>query len=424
MDLSPHRDSADVIVVGAGPAGCAAAYRLALAGHDVLLIEKATFPRDKICGDGLTPRAVKELVGMGVDIGGDGWVRTRGLRAHASGTTVEMPWPSVASFPDFGLVRSRMDLDELLARKAVAAGARLLEGTKVTGPVIDPATGHVCGVTAVRDGETRTHRAPLVVAADGASSRLAVALGLHQRADRPMGVAVRRYYTVPSRDQDHLEAWLDLETRDARGRTYMPFGYGWVFPVGGGTFNVGLGTFHVGRKPDVDHRQLFREWTARLSPARLFDDDHATGPLRGAPLPAGFNRRPQYTRGLLLTGDAGGMINPLSGEGIDYAMESGRLAADTVSRALGRPTAAAREEALQGYPEAVRAAYGRYFTVGRLVVHALNQPRIMKLVATRSLSRPVLQRFMFKLWANLTDPHSKDALDRVITAIQRAVPAA
>ncbi|MEV8585561.1 geranylgeranyl reductase family protein [Streptomyces sp. NPDC051180] len=424
MDLSPQHDSADVIVVGAGPAGCAAAYHLARAGHDVLLIEKATFPRDKICGDGLTPRAVRELVGMGVDIAGDGWVRTRGLRAHGSGTTVEMPWPRVASYPDFGLVRSRMDLDQLLAGRAVAAGARLLEGTKVTGPVLDPATGHVTGVTALRDGASRTYRAPLVVAADGASSRLAVALGLHQRQDRPMGVAVRRYYRTPARDQDHLEAWLDLETEDAKGRPYMPFGYGWVFPVGDGTFNVGLGTFHVGRRPEIDHRRMFGEWTARLSPTRHFDDAHATGPLRGAPLPAGLNRRPQYTRGLLLTGDAGGMINPLSGEGIDYAMESGRLAADTVGDALGRPTAHAREEALLRYPDVVRASYGRYFTVGRLVVHALNQPRVMRLVATRSLSRPVLQRFMFKLWANLTDPHSKDALDRVITAIQRAVPSA
>ncbi|MER5965718.1 geranylgeranyl reductase family protein [Streptomyces sp. NPDC002057] len=424
MDLSPHRDSADVIVVGAGPAGCATAHHLALAGLDVLLLEKATFPRDKICGDGLTPRAVKELVDMGVDTEGAGWVRTRGLRVHGSGTTVEMPWPSVASFPDFGLVRSRMDLDHLLARQAVASGARLLEGTKATGPVFEPGTDRVGGVVARRDGASHTYRAPLVVAADGASSRLAVALGLHQRRDRPMGVAVRRYYTVPHRDQHHLEAWLDLETRDPRGRTYMPFGYGWAFPVGDGSFNVGLGTFHIGRRPELDHRRLFGEWTERISPVWPFDEAHATGPLRGAPLPAGLNRRPQYTRGLLLTGDAGGMINPLSGEGIDYAMESGRLAADTITHALRQPTAHAREAALLAYPEAVRTAYGRYFTVGRLVVHALNHPRVMKIVATKGLRRPVLQRFIFKLWANLTDPHSDDALDRVITALQRAVPAA
>ncbi|WP_030689672.1 geranylgeranyl reductase family protein [Streptomyces globisporus] len=425
MDPSPHRDeAADVIVIGAGPAGCSVGYHLARAGHDVLLLEKAAFPRDKVCGDGLTPRAVRELLGMGVDVAGDGWVRTRGLRVHGSGTTVEMPWPVVSSCPDYGLVRTRQDLDQLLARQAVAAGARLLEGTKVTAPVFDPATGRVRGVVADRDGVRRTFHAPVLVAADGASSRVAVALGIHQRTDRPMGVAVRRYYTSPHRNRDHLEAWIDLETRDSRGRASMPFGYGWIFPVGDGAFNVGLGTFHVGRRPDVDHRRLFQQWTARLPAAWRFDEEHATGPLRGAPLPAGLNRRPQYTRGLLLTGDAGGMINPLSGEGIDYAMESGRLAAETVARALARPTAHSREEALLRYPEAVREAYGRYFTVGRLVVRALNHPQVMRLVATHSLRRPVTQRFMFKLWSNLTDPYSPDALDRVIAALQRAVPAA
>ncbi|MEU6946552.1 geranylgeranyl reductase family protein [Streptomyces sp. NPDC046316] len=424
MTASPQRHSADVIVVGAGPAGCTAAHYLALAGHDVLLLEKGVFPRDKICGDGLTPRAVKELVDLGLSIGGDGWIRTRGLRVHGSGTTVEMPWPGGGPFPDFGLVRSRMDLDHLLARQSVASGALLIEGTKVTEPLVDPTTGRICGVVAQQNGAPRTYRAPLVVAADGASSRLAVALGLQQRKDRPMGVAVRRYYTAPHHDEDFLEAWLDLETRDSRNRTYMPFGYGWVFPVGRGEFNVGLGTFHIGVKPKIDHRQLFREWTARLAPAGHFDEAHALGPLRGAPLPAGLNRCPLYTRGLLLTGDAGGMINPLSGEGIDYAMESGRLAAEAVTRAFARPTAHAREEALLAYPEIIRDAYGRYFTVGRLVVHALGHPAVMKLVATKALRRPTLRRFMFKLWVNLADPYSKDALDRVITVLQRAVPAA
>ncbi|MFF9193905.1 geranylgeranyl reductase family protein [Streptomyces sp. NPDC014779] len=425
MDPSPHpHESADVVVVGAGPAGCSAAHHLARAGHDVLLLEKATFPRDKICGDGLTPRAVRELLGMGLDCEGDGWVRTRGLRVHGTGMTVDMPWPEVSGFPDYGLVRTRHDFDRLLARRAVAAGARLFEGTRVTEPLFAPGGDRVLGVLAQRDGSRLAFRAPVVIAADGASGRLAVALGLHQRTDRPMGVAVRRYYTAPHRNRDHLEAWIDLEAPDRRGRSAMPFGYGWIFPVGDGAFNVGLGTFHIGRRPAVDHRQLFREWTARLPADWHFDEEHATGPLRGAPLPAGLNRRPQYTRGLLLTGDAGGMINPLSGEGIDYAMESGRLAADVVTRALAAPTEHAREQVLLRYPEAVREAYGRYFTVGRLVVRALSHPRVMRLVATHSLRRPATQRFMFKLWANLTDPHSPDALDRVLTALQRAVPAA
>lgn len=424
MASSPQRDSADVIVVGAGPAGSTAAHYLALAGREVLLLEKGTFPRDKICGDGLTPRAVKELVDLGLDIDGDGWNRTRGLRVHGSGTTVELPWPGGGPFPDFGLVRSRMDFDQLLARKAAASGAHLLEGTKVTEPLVDPTTGRVSGVIAQQGGTTSTYRAPLVVAADGASSRLAVALGIEPRKDRPMGVAVRRYYTAPQHGDDLLEAWIDLETRDSGRRTHMPFGYGWVFPVGGGTFNVGLGTFHIGPKPKVDHRQLFREWTAGLAFAGHFDEARALGPLSGAPLPAGLNRRPLYTRGLLLTGDAGGMINPLSGEGIDYAMESGRLAAQAATRAFAQPTAHAREAALLAYPEIIRDTYGRYFTIGRLVVRALGHPAVMKLVATKALRRPTLRRFMFKLWVNLADPYSKDALDRVITVLQRAVPAA
>ncbi|MFF5860656.1 geranylgeranyl reductase family protein [Streptomyces sp. NPDC012751] len=417
-------ETADVIVVGAGPAGSTAAYYLAAAGHDVLLLEKAAFPRDKICGDGLTPRAVRELTAMGVGIDGDGWVRTRGLRVHGAGGTVQMPWPSVAAFPDFGLVRARQDFDQLLAGHATAAGARLREGTRVTGPVVDAATGRVTGVLAQRDGGSRTYRAPLVVAADGASSRLAVALGLHQRADRPMGVAVRRYYTAPHRNDDHLEVWLDLEARRRGGRTFMPCGYAWVFPVGDSTFNVGLGTFHVGRKPDVDHRRMFQEWTRRLPAAWQFDEAHAVGPVRGAPLPAGFNRQPQYTRGVLLTGDAGGMINPLSGEGIDYAMASGRLCAEAVARALAQPAGDRREAVLRSYPHAVRSAYGSYFTLGRLIVQALNRPAVMRAVATGSMRVPVVRALMFKLWANLSDPHGKDALDRVITALQRVVPPA
>ncbi|MEV0977868.1 geranylgeranyl reductase family protein [Streptomyces sp. NPDC049915] len=424
MPSPAAHESADVIVVGAGPAGSTAAYYLAAAGRSVLLLEKAAFPRDKICGDGLTPRAVKELTVMGLGIEGDGWVRTGGLRVHGVGNTVEMSWPTVASFPAFGLVRTREDFDQLLAHHAAAAGARLLEATKVTEPVFDAATGRVVGVIAQHGGRSRTYRAPVVVAADGASSRLAVALGLHQRIDRPMGVAVRRYYTAERRNDDHLEIWLDLKTRNRSGRTYMPFGYAWIFPVGGSTFNVGLGTFHVGHKPDVDHRRMLEEWTQRLPAAWHFDEAHAISPVRGAPLPAGFNRHPQYTRGVLLTGDAGGMINPLSGEGIDYAMESGRLSAETITRALAQPTAAQREQVLQSYPHVVRSSYGSYFTLGRLIVRALNRPAIMEAVATNSMRLPALRALMFKLWTNLSDPYSKDALDRVITALQRLVPPA
>ncbi|WP_407939750.1 FAD-dependent oxidoreductase, partial [Motilibacter deserti] len=187
------------MVVGAGPAGSTAAYHLAQAGVDVLLVEKTAFPREKVCGDGLTPRAVAQLVRMGVDTSPEaGWLHNKGLRILGGGVRLELPWPELASFPPYGLVRRREDFDELLARTAQKAGARLLERTTVTGPVLDERTGRIVGVTATGpEGEPTQMRAPVVMAADGNSSRLSLAMGLHKREDRPMGVAVRTYYTSP-----------------------------------------------------------------------------------------------------------------------------------------------------------------------------------------------------------------------------------
>ena len=141
-------DDADVIVVGAGPGGSSAAYHLAQAGLDVLLLEKSTFPREKVCGDGLTPRAVKQLVGMGIGLRPeDGWFPNKGLRIIGGGVRIELGWPELSSYPAFGLVRTRLGFDETVARAAQRAGAKLVEGVTVTGPVLDEATGRIVGVT-------------------------------------------------------------------------------------------------------------------------------------------------------------------------------------------------------------------------------------------------------------------------------------
>src|ERR1700678_1426560 len=146
---TPPAEEADVIIVGAGPAGSTTAFYLAQAGIDVLLLEKSRFPREKVCGDGLTPRAVKALVGMGISVGEeDGWVRNKGLRVIGAGKRMELPWPELTSYPGYGLVRTRLDMDEALARRAQQAGAKLEEGVTVTGPVIDDRTGRISGVAA------------------------------------------------------------------------------------------------------------------------------------------------------------------------------------------------------------------------------------------------------------------------------------
>jgi geranylgeranyl reductase family protein len=418
---------ADVIVVGAGPGGSAAAYHLASTGLDVLLVEKTAFPREKVCGDGLTPRAVRSLVEMGVDTSpAAGWARNRGLRIVGGGVRLELPWPDLASWPDYGLVRPRLDFDDLLARHAVKAGARLHESTAVTGPLVDERIGRIIGVRA-RSGPDRepvTFRAPLVVAADGNSARIALSLGIRRREDRPLGVAVRRYYRSTRTDDDHLESHLELwEGRPGESRL-LP-GYGWIFGVGDGTSNVGLGLLNTTDAfQNTNYQDLLRRWLAALPPQWGFTEENATGPVRGSALPMGFNRTPHYRDGVLLVGDAGGMVNPFNGEGIAYALESGRHAAEVVVQALARAQGPARERALGHYPELMRARYGGYYTLGRYFVQLIGNPTIMALGTRHGLSRPTLMRFVLKIMANLTDPRGGDAMDRLINAMTRLAPAA
>jgi menaquinone-9 beta-reductase len=413
---------ADVIVVGAGPGGATAAYHLAQAGVDVIALEKSAFPREKVCGDGLTPRAVKQLVAMGIDLSPDnGWIRNHGLRILGGGMRIEMPWPELAAFPSYGLVRPRQDFDEILARTAQKAGAQLYENTMVTAPVRDERTDRVVGVE-TKDG--RTFRAPLVLVADGNSSRFSLALGIRKRDDRPMGVAYRRYYRSPRHDDDWLESWLELWDGSPAESRLLP-GYGWIFGVGDGTSNVGLGILNTSDAfGKTDYRGLLDRWLAHLPEEWGYVEENATGPIRGAALPMGFNRKPHYADGALLVGDAGGMVNPMNGEGIAYAMESGRLAAEIVAQALAEPEGVRRERVLAGYPKALDAEYGGYYTIGRLFVRAIGHPSVMKLCTRHGLPHPTLMKFCLKLLANLAEPRGGDAFDRIVTALNRLAPAA
>jgi len=418
----PPADSADVLVVGAGPAGSSTAFHLAQAGLDVLLLEKSIFPREKVCGDGLTPRAVKQLVSMGIPLNAeDGWFPNRGLRIIGGGVRLELDWPELTSYPGFGLVRSRLGFDETLARAAQKAGVRLLEGVTVTGPALDD-NGRITGVTArAAPGEAeRTYRARLVVAADGNSSRLSLAMGLAKRSDRPLGVAVRTYYTSPRHRDDYLESWLELWDGDR----LLP-GYGWIFGMGDGTSNVGLGLLNTSAAfQHTDYRGLLKRWLAGMPAGWGFTEENQTGPVRGAALPMGFNRTPHYTRGMLLAGDAGGMVNPFNGEGIAYAMECGEIAGRVIAQALARPDQAGTERVLHGYPQALRDAYGGYYTLGRKFVGAIGHPWVMKFATRHGMPRPALMRFTLKLLANLTEPRGGDAADRVINALSKLTPAA
>jgi geranylgeranyl reductase family protein len=404
----------DAIVVGGGPGGAATAYHLARGGASVLLLERSAYPREKVCGDGLTPRAVAALDAMGLRDTYRDWSRSAGLKIHGGGVTVELPWPELSGFPSYGLARPRTDFDQLLARHAEKAGATLWDRTEAVGPLVEH--GLVRGVVVRRDGEDPVDlRAELVVAADGASSRIAQALGLHRDQRRPIGVAVRQYVTS-ERDRD---PWIDSYLELWRGDELLP-GYGWVFPMADGTLNVGLGLLNTSAHfRNVNYRRLLAEWLPTVGREWGFGAADAVSRPRSAPLPMAANRHPPVHRGVLFVGDAAGLINPFNGEGIDYAMESGQLAAETGLAVLE----SGDRSVLTRYRSALDARFGAYFSVGRAFVRAIGDPRVMKLAARHGLRRPTLMKVAFKLLANLYEPRGGDAADRVVKALVRMAPA-
>jgi len=432
--------AADVVVVGAGPAGSATAAWCAAAGLDVLLLERAAFPRDKVCGDGLTPRAVGELERLGASL--PRAVRNAGLRLVADGRAHELRWPDVPGFPSYGLALARSELDEALARHAERAGATLLERTHVVGPELDPRSGRVVGVVArAADergravGDPVTYRAPVVVAADGVSSRFAVSLGLERREDRPIGVAVRTYARPPARSlwgaaatgerwmESHVELW------EGAPRTSAPLsGYGWLFPLADGTVNVGLGAVHSTparqSAADADHRRTLDRWSAGLPEDWGLGAEHRVAPVRGAALPMGLNRSPLATRGALLVGDAAGMVSPFNGEGIGFGLQAGRIAGDVVAKALAAPSAAERERLLTGYDARVRAELGGFYTLGRYFTRLIEQPALQRVAVRYGLPRRAVMDVVLRLFSDCYDPRGGDWVDRVVAAAARIVPSA
>ncbi|QRP45480.1 geranylgeranyl reductase family protein [Amycolatopsis sp. FDAARGOS 1241] len=421
---NPDHD-ADVIVVGAGPAGSTAATYLARAGVDVLLLEKTEFPREKVCGDGLTPRGVKQLIDLGLDTSeGAGWVHNRGLRIITGDLTLELDWPDLTSYPPYGVARTRQDFDDLLAKTAVKAGARLYERTTVTGAITNSA-GRVVGVEA-KVGPEKTpvsYRAPLVLACDGVSARLALSVGIEKNEKRPMGVAVRRYYKSPRHDEPFIEGHLELWDRsDPRDPKLLP-GYGWAFPLGDGTVNVGLGMLSTsGSFRNTDYRALLRQWLDGTPEEWGYREENAIGKVGGAGLPMGFNRTPHYRDGLLLLGDAGGMVSPFNGEGISAAMESAQLAAEVVVQALARREGPSRERALEGYPRAVGELMGGYYRLGNVFAKLIGNPKVMHVCTKYGLRINKILPLVYKGLSGCYDAKGGDGVDRLIAALARVTP--
>jgi geranylgeranyl reductase family protein len=430
----------DVLVIGAGPAGASCAYWLAGAGWDVAVVERKRFPREKTCGDGLTPRAVRQLADMGLEEALGGSHRYVGLRACGFGRSMELAWPEHPVFPSYGYTITRHDLDGLVAEGAVKAGATLWQGTEAVAPLLaggGGAAGGTPGGTAggggapgalpacegavVRDrdtGRTREVRARYVVVADGANSRVGRALGVARERRHPLGMALRGYYRSPRHDDPYIESHLDI--RDARG-TVVP-GYGWIFPMGDGRVNVGVGLLSTDRRwKGVNTSRLmdaFVDWAPaswELSPAT------ACGAPTGGKLPMGLAVGPHAGPTTVVVGDAGGSINPFNGEGIAYAYETGRLAATHVGEAL----AGAGAGAVLAYEQDLAERYGSYYRVARAFVRLISNPRTMRACVGAGMHSELLMRELMRIMANLMRPDSPGAAEvgyRALETLARAVP--
>ncbi len=409
----------DVVVVGGGPSGAACAHWLAEAGHEVVLVEKKRYPREKTCGDGLTPRSVKQLEDMGLGEQLTRHHRYDGLRSIAFGRTLEMRWPEHPDLPSYGYVVTRHDLDEMVAERAVKAGATLWQETEAIAPVVD--AGLVRGVTVKRkseSGKVEEVRARYVVVADGANSRMGRALGTSRDRSYPLGMAIRGYYESPRHDEPWIESHLDI--RD-KGGNVLP-GYGWIFPVGDGRVNVGIGllsTFNQWKSVNTSH--LMESFVGYAPDSWGLRPETSCGPPTGGRLPMGLSVRPHAGPTYLVTGDAGGAINPFNGEGIAYAYETGRMAADFIGRAL--VSGDGRE--LQGYDAELERVYGLYFKVARAFVKIIGRPELMRALVSTGMHSKTLMEWVLRIMANLLRPDElgpAEAAYKAVAAIARIAP--
>ena len=418
MVSQPADPPVDVLVVGAGPSGASAAYWLATLGHQVVVVDKKRFPREKTCGDGLTPRAVRQLHDMGLADQLGEFQRFDGLRSIAHGITLELAWPDHPDFPRYGYVVRRNELDDMVAQRAVKAGATLLAATEATEPLIE--NGLVTGAM-VHDndvGTTHALRARYVIVADGANSRFGRALGTARNRTYPLGMAIRGYFTSPLHDDPWIESHLDLRDRDGN---HLP-GYGWIFPVGDGTVNVGVGllsTFTGWKNVNTTH--LMDAFCATAPPRWGISPKTATGPPTGGRLPTGGSVTPRVGSRYLVVGDAAGSVNPFNGEGISLAYETGRLAADAVDLAL----LTGDDVALETYSERLDEVYGLYFKVARTFVRAIGNPAVMRELTRVGMRSRTLMEWVLRIMANLMRPEElgpAEAAYRAVAAIVRLVP--
>jgi menaquinone-9 beta-reductase len=391
--------STDVLVVGAGPAGSAAAAWSARAGLDTLLVDAQVFPRDKTCGDGLTPRAIGELQRLGLE----DWLRAHtvnhGLRAHGFGQTLHLLWPSHpgGTLPDWGSAVARTELDDHLRTTAIKSGAAAVDGARAVDVRMDG--DRVAAVVLERDGERAEVACRRLVVADGVRSPLGKLLGREWHRDTVYAVAGRSYVDSTMSDDPWISSHLELRGEEGE----ILSGYGWVFPLGNGQVNLGAGTLATDRRPaQVAIKPLMRTYADTIR-----QDFGLSGVLErptSALLPMGGAVSGVAGRNWALIGDAAACVNPLNGEGIDYGLETGRIVADVM--AAGQDLGAV-------WPGVLGDLYGEAFSIARRLAGIATQPRVVAALGPAGMRSDWLMTLALRWMGNLVEDADRDRAARV-----------
>lgn len=360
--------NADVIIAGAGPAGCAAALTLASRGRRVIVVERAPLPQHKACGDALLPDALQALERLGLEAA----VTTAGrpvgvLRMEsAAGFEVELQVRAVTL--------RRQALHNILQERVRAAGVTLLSG-EVLSPVIS-ATGRLEGVQFRNEGVVGELRAPLVILATGARPETLKRFGVCLR-EEPNVVAIRTYYRS-----------RNVVCEDALRICYhaaVTPGYGWFFPLPDNLYNIGLGHFlQPGERADQLYLQQRLEFlTHAFRPAReVAAEDDPVGVPCGWILRTGLTGAARFSSGVLVTGEAVGSTSPLLGDGIGKALETGEIAGSTADEALSAGRCDA--EFLARYGERLDERFGALFRSRQKVEKQLRSPERLDLLIRKA----------------------------------------
>ncbi len=318
----------DIAIIGAGPGGSSTAYFLSKYGFSVLLIDKTEFPRAKTCGDGLTPRALDVLADMGIlgKIQQEGF-RIDGIHLFAPRKKrLYMPIPQKGNLPNYLVTLPRLQLDQIIFEQAIEAGAIFQGNTHITQIKKIPQGVRITGKHKQHPLEID---ARMAIIATGANLKLLRSSKIIQKAPT-MILAARQYFENVNGLSNNVEAYFD--------GIPLP-GYGWVFPISETVANVGVGYWPHGIarhwKPE-NATQVFKNFIKLETLREMLNDAKAMEPIRGFPIRMDFTTAPTFGEGALLVGEAAGLVNPLTGEGIDFALESGKLAAGHIQHTFER----------------------------------------------------------------------------------------